>query len=98
MCVLFYAMAKGSFRGLGRMFGRSHTLIYRWVREFGEGLPEPAVQGEVREIEFDEMWHFVESKKRNFGSSRPCVAIHGEPWPGCSAIVMLQLSADSTKR
>jgi transposase len=98
MCVLLYAMAKGSFRALGRVFGRSHTLIYRWVREFGEALPEPAVKGEVREMEFDEMWHFLESKKRGFGSSRPLIAAHGEPWPGCSAIVILQPSAGSTKR
>jgi transposase len=98
MCVLLYSMAKGSFRMLGRMFGRSHTLIYRWVREFGESLPEPEVPGGVEEIEFDEMWHFVESKKTGFGSSRPLIAAHGEPWPGCSAIVMLQRSGGSTRR
>ena len=98
MCVLLYSMAKGSLRALGRIFGRSHTLIYRWVREFGEGLPEPEVSGEVREMEFDEMWHFVESKKTSFGSSRRLIAAHGEPWPGCSAIVMLRPSGGSTKK
>jgi transposase len=89
MCVLLCAMAKGPFRALGRMPGRSHTLIYRWVRDFGGGLPEPGVPGDVREIEFDEMRHFVESKKTGLGSSRsacgaasaarPLIAAHGEP-------------------
>jgi transposase len=60
MCVLLYAMAKGSFRALGRTFGVSHTLIYRWVRESGEGPPEPGVPGDIGEIEFDEMWRLVE--------------------------------------
>ncbi len=98
MCVLLYSMAKGSFRALGRMFNRSHTLIYRWVREFGESLPEPDVPGGIREMGFDEMWHFVGSKKTSFGSSRRLTAAHGEPWPGRSAIVMLRPSGGSTKR
>jgi hypothetical protein len=57
-------MAKGSLRALGRMFGRSRTLMCRWVRDFGGGPPEPGIQGDVGEIEFDEMRHFVESKKQ----------------------------------
>jgi hypothetical protein len=95
MCILLYAMAKGSFRMLGRIFQRDHTLIYRWIRSFGEGLPEPEVSGEIKEMEFDEMWHFVGSKKTSFGSSRPLTVAHGEPWLGCSAVVILQHSEDS---
>ena len=98
MCVLLYAMAKGSFRMLGRIFGRSHTLVYRWVRAFGEGLPEPEAPDGIKEMEFDEMWHFVGSKKTAFGSSRPLTVAHGEPWPGCSAVVILGLSEGSTPK
>jgi len=98
MCALLYSMAKGSFRALGRAFGRSHTLIYRWVREFGESLPEPDVPGGIAEMEFDEMWHFVGSKKTSFGSSRRLTVAHGEPWRGCSAIVILRLSGGSTTK
>jgi len=68
------------------------------VAKEGLATPSQEVSGEVREIEFDEMWHFVKSKKTNFGSSRPLIAAHGEPWPGCSAIVILQLSGDSTTK
>ena len=92
MCILFYAMAKGSFRMMGRMFGRSHSLIYRWVRAFGEALPEPGVPGGIEEMEFDEMWHFVGSKKTEYGSLKPLTVVHGEPWPGCSAVVILRHS------
>jgi hypothetical protein len=91
-------MAKGSFWALGRTFGVGHTLIHRWVRDFGEGLPEPGVQGDVGEIESDEMRRFVESKKTGFGSSRRLIAAHGEPRPGRSAIVMLQHSGGSTAK
>ena len=96
MCILLYAMAKGSFRMMGRMFKKNHSLIYRWIRSFGESLPEPKVSGEIKEMEFDELWHFIGSKKTNFGSSRPLTVVQGEPWRGCSAVVILQLSEDST--
>ena len=98
MCVILYSLAKGSYNMLGKVFGRDRSLIYRWIREAGLGLSEPEVGGEVREIEFDEMWHFIERKKTSFVSSRPLIAAHGRLSPGCSALVMLQRSEGSTPR
>ena len=98
LCVLLYAMAKGSFRMMGRILGIDHTLVYRWIRSFGESIPEPEVPGDITQMEFDEMWHFVGSKKTSFGSSRPLIVAQGKLWPGCSAIVILQHSNGSTTR
>ena len=98
LCILLYAMAKGSFRMMGRILRIDHTQVYRWVREFGENLSEPEVPGDIREIEFDEMWHFIKNKKTGFGSSKPLTVAQGELWPGCLAVVMLQLSGDSMTR
>jgi transposase-like protein len=98
LCILLYAMAKGSFRMLGKILGIHHTLVYRWVRSFGEHLPEPEVSGKITEMEFDEMWHFIGSKKRNSGSSKPWIVAHGEPWPGCSVVVMRAPSDNSTTK
>ena len=92
LCILLYAMAKGSFRMIGRILGIDHTLVYRWLRAFGESLPEPEVPGDIQEIEFDEMWHFIKSKKTNFGSSKPLIVAQGELWHGFSVIVILQHS------
>jgi transposase-like protein len=44
---LLYAMAKGSYRMMGRIFGIDHTLVYRRIRSFGENLPEPEVSGVI---------------------------------------------------
>jgi len=98
LCVLLYAMAKGSFRMMGRILGIDHTLVYRWIRSFGESLPEPEVSGDITQMEFDEMWHFVGSKKTSFGSSKPLTVVQGELWPGCSAIVILRHFNGSTAR
>jgi len=94
LCYLLYAMAKGSYRMLGRILNIDHTLVYRWIRSFGKSLPEPTVSGEIQHMEFDEMWHFVGSKKTNFGLSKPLTVAHGELWHGCSAVVILQHSND----
>jgi len=94
MCILLYALAKGSFRMIGRVLKINHTLVYRWIREFGESLPEPSISGEINQIEFDEIWHFIKSKKTRYGSSKPLTVIHGELWDGFLAIVILRPSDD----
>jgi transposase len=64
LAIILYSMAKGSFRMIAKIFGVSHTLIYRWIRKFGESLPEPELDSGIQEMEFDEMWHFIGSKKQ----------------------------------
>jgi hypothetical protein len=68
LCVLLYAMAKGSFRMLGRILDTDHTFVYRWIRGFGGALPEPVVSGDITEMEFDELWHLIEKKKETLDS------------------------------
>ena len=97
MLVLLYSMGKISFNMLGKLFNMWPSQVYRWIVKEGEKLPEQPISGEIKEIEFDEMWHFIERKKTRFGSSRPLIAAQGELWPGCSAIVILQLSKDFIK-
>ncbi len=98
LCFLFYAMSKGSYRMIGRILNIHHTLVYRWIRAFGEALPEPKIAGDIMQMEFDEMWHFIGSKKTSFGSSRPLTVAHAELWPEYPAIVILQPSNDFTTR
>ena len=95
MCVILYSLGKGSFRMLAKIFDTSPSLTYRWIVEAGCKLPEQEVSGDITQMEFDEMWHFIKSKKTNFGSSRPLTVAVGEPWPGYSAVVILQPSGDS---
>ena len=96
MVVLFYALAKGSYNMLGTIFGRNRSLIYRWIKEAGLSFDEPTIDGEIKEIEFDEMWHFIGSKKTNFGLSKPLTVVAGKLSPGYSVVVMLQRSNDCT--
>ena len=92
MCVILYSLGKGSYNMLAKIFDTWPSLVYRWIVEAGAKLPDQKISGEIREMEFDEMWHFVGNKKTRGGSSRPLTVAHGELWPGCSAVVILQHS------
>ena len=98
LVVLLYALAKGSYNMLGTIFGRNRSLIYRWVKEAGLALDDSVIDGEIKEIEFDEMWHFIGSKKTNFGSSRLLTVAQGKLSHGYWVVVMLQHSGDCTAK
>jgi transposase len=64
LAVILYSLGKASFNMLGKIFGHSPSLLYRWIVEKIAKLPEPAIQGDIKEMEFDEMWHFIGSKRQ----------------------------------
>lgn len=98
LAVLLYSLGKASFGFIGKLFGVSRTTAYNWIRREAEGLPDPEVGSSIQEIEFDEMWHFLQSKKTNGGLSKPWIVVHGELSPGLLAVVMLTRSGGSTRR
>ena len=63
LCVLLYSLGKISFSMLGKLLGHSPSIIYRWVVEAMGKTANPEISNEIQEMEFDEMWHFVGSKK-----------------------------------
>ncbi len=93
LAVILYSLGKASFGFLGKLFGVSRSLTYAWIRGESDKTAEPVVSGEIKEMEFDEMWHFIGSKKTKNGSSKRLIVAHGELWPGLSAVVILQPSS-----
>jgi len=65
MCVILYSLAKASFNMMGKIFDMYPSQVYRWIVAAGAKLPEQEISGEIKEIEFDEMWHYIESKSEN---------------------------------
>jgi hypothetical protein len=51
---------------MSKLLGRSRSLIYRWIREAALDMLKPAISENITEIEFDEMRHFIESKKKHW--------------------------------
>jgi transposase len=96
--VILYSVGKGSYGFIAKLFGVTPAAVLKWIRQEAAALQVPEISGSVREMEFDEMWHFIGSKKTRNGSSKPWIVLQGEPSPGLSAVVMLQPSDDSTTR
>ena len=70
ICVLQYAQGKTSYNMLAKIYHTWPSLVYRWVKEAGEQVSEPDIPEDIKEIEFDEMWHFIGRKKTSSGSSK----------------------------
>ena len=98
LAIILYSLGKSSFGFLGKLFGVSRTTPYKWIRKSAENIAEPAIDSSIKEIEFDEMWHFIQSKKTKNGSSRRWIVAQGELLPGLSAVVMLKPSGDFTTK
>jgi transposase-like protein len=71
MLVLLYSLGRASFNTLARLFDMWPSQVYRRVAREGLSPPERGVPGDIREIEFDEMWRFVESKKQALDHQGP---------------------------
>jgi transposase-like protein len=98
LAIILYSLGKSSFGMLGKIFGNSRSLTYRWVRQEAEKLPDPVVSNDVCEVEFDEMWHFLQKKVKNSGSSKRWIVAHGELLRGLQVVVMLKPSSDFMKK
>lgn len=98
LAVILYSLGKASFGFLGKLFGVSRSIPYRWIKAEAEQITEPKIYEDIKEMEFDEMWHFIGSKKTKNGSSKRWIVAQGELWPGLSAVVILQPSGDSMPR
>lgn len=94
MVVILYALGKGSYNMLGKIFGVCRTTIQNWIVEAANTLDEEEIEDSINEIEFDEMWHYIGVKKTKCGLSRRLTAAERELLHGFLADVMKRPSAD----
>ena len=92
LAVLLYGRGKASYGFIAKLFGVSRTVVMKWIKRVVGRLPEPVIDESVTSVQFDEMWHFVNQKKRNCGSGELWTAIEKKPSDGTLAIVLLRHS------
>ena len=98
LAVILYSLGKASYGFIAKLFGVTRPAVLKWIRKEAALIQQPKVSSTIKEMEFDEMWHFIGSKKTNFGSSKPWIVLQEELWHGCSVIVALQRSKSSTTK
>lgn len=96
--VLLYSVGSCSMRFIARLLGVNPSTVLKWLRHEADKLEEPEISSNIKEIEFDEMWHFIGKKKTKNGSLKPMIALAGELSHGLQAVVMLRHSEDFTTR
>ena len=79
LCVLLYALGGTTFNGLARILSLSPTTVYDWIREIAEQIEMPIISDDIKEIEFDEMWHFIKKKQENAGLSKHLIVALAKP-------------------
>ena len=62
MGLLLYAIVMMLINKIAKIFNMCWSLVYRWIKEVGEKLEEYKIKDDIKEIEFDEMWHFLYKK------------------------------------
>jgi transposase-like protein len=98
LAILLYSVGRASYRFIGKLLGVSAVAVYKWVRKVALELPVPEPSAQVKEMEIDELWHFLHSKKTNVGSGKPMIVVSGVVSPGLWAAVLLQPFADSFEK
>jgi transposase len=91
--VLLYTLGL-SLNSIARTFKVSTPAVLRLVRLFAEKVDEKPEPREAVVVELDEMWHYLRSKKTNFGSGRLIVAIPVCSLTGSVGIVIREPSPD----
>lgn len=71
LAVLLSASGKFGNGFIARLFNISRTAVLKWIRGFARQIPELSLTSEIKEIAFDEMWHFLNSKKQNMDMENP---------------------------
>jgi len=75
-----------SLNGIAKLLGVSTPSVLSWVRLLAKQVIEKPEPEQVRIIELDEVWHFIDKKSENVGSGWLLIAINSESLTGKSAI------------
>jgi transposase-like protein len=70
LAIVLYSTGKASYRFIGKLLGISYFAVYKWIKDCAEKYGEVKIRQEVREIEIDEMWHFIQKKVTSAGYLR----------------------------
>ncbi len=73
LAIILYGSGKASYRYLAKLFHVCPATIMNWMKSFSEKINVSKPDASITEIEIDEMWHFIESKKTNCGSLKPLI-------------------------
>ena len=105
LAILLYGRGKASYACtlrstsgfIAKLFRVSPVAVMKLIKREADKIPDPMIDSSIKEVSFDEMWHFIEQKKTSYGSGGQWSAVEIRQLGGVSAIVLLKHSEISTK-
>lgn len=92
--IVLYGMCGVSMSKIGRLLGVSDVAVLKWIRKEADLIEDTSSHAESKIVMIDEMWHFVNGKKRRFGSGEPLTAYHVDLSDGSWALVAIHAAKD----
>ena len=92
--IVLYGMCGISMNKIGKLLGVSDVAVLKWVRKEADLVEDNSPHAESKIVMIDEMWHFVNGKKRKFGSGEPLMAHHVVLSDGSWALVATHAAKD----
>lgn len=71
LAIVLYGLCGVSMNKIGKMLGVSTVAVMKWIRQEGQGIETAVPHAESGVVMIDEMWHFVNGKKKNVGYGGP---------------------------
>lgn len=90
LAILLYGSGKASYGTIAKLLNVSRPAVLYWIKQIGKNLPQPTITSEIKRVQIDEMWHFINKKNKKYGCGEPWIVIEIKPWDGLLAIVMLK--------
>ena len=90
LAVFLYSYCGLSMSKISKLFAVSVVAVLKWIRKAAYDLPNHKDDFKSAEIVMlDEIWHFVNGKKRRYGSGEPPLGYHVNLSDGKSALVVI---------
>ena len=52
MCIMLYGTGRMSINKIAKMCGMCWSLVYRWINETAQKLPDYEIKNDIKKIEF----------------------------------------------
>lgn len=92
--IVLYGMCGVPMYKIAKLFGVSNVAVLKWIRKEADLIEDVPSHAESNIVMIDEMWHFVNGKKRRFGSGEPLTAYRVDLSDGNWALVAIHAAKD----
>ena len=92
LAVILYRLSNYSYEQIGKLFGVSDAMAYRWGEEFEAKMPI-SCEAEVQPgMTYDDLVTFVADNKDYLGGNKRWLVTKGEVCPGFSVVLFVRRS------